>query len=352
VDIWEDVLSTKPIGLHEDFFELGGQSFAALRVSVQIAQRLGRRVPLGVLLEHRTVARLAKWLEAPETAWSPLVRLRETAEGSAWFFVHPAGGNVLCYRALAELLDSPSYGFQAPGLTTGAKPLDRVEDLAAEYVRALLDVQPRGPYRLGGWSSGAVMAFEMAHQLERRGESVDRLVVIDAPAPAAPRAIEDAELLLWFLEDLNIGFDPARVDADAVRDLGAAPEAERLPRALELARQQTAGATGLEAASLSTALAMFRDIVRACHCYHAPRVIADMTVVRASHGEISEFSDHPAAAPDWGWSRLTSGTVDSLSLPGTHHTLLTSDHIAAVADAIQGRQGPAKPKPDHQHSTR
>jgi amino acid adenylation domain-containing protein len=366
VDIWQEVLAVTPIGVHDDFFVLGGQSFAALRVIGLVAERLGRRIPLGALLERRTIAGLAAVLDRPDTGWSPLVRLHDgdhrpdsaattgpplsglhASTPRPWFLVHPAGGNVLCYRGLAEMLDGPCYGLQAPGPAAGLPALATVEDLAELYVEALLEVQPRGPYLLGGWSSGGVIAFEMAHRLEGRGHQVTRVVVIDSPAPVAPRALDEAGLLLWFLEDLDIGFDIGRVSAADAAALADGPLADRVARALALARASGARAGSptstaggeLDGAGLTSSYAVFRGVVQACNSYRPPTIAADLTVLRAKHGQVSEFADHPSDAPHWGWASLTTGATQTAQLPGTHYTLLTEQHVTAVADAIAGGSG-------------
>jgi amino acid adenylation domain-containing protein len=338
--IWESILETRPIGVHDDFFDLGGQSYAAVRLIGQVSRDLGRVISLGALLESRTIAALAESLAAQRRAWSPLVRLREAdpdtgRDESPWFLVHPAGGNVLCYRELAASLDRPSYAFQA----NEADPPQRVEDLAELYVGALVEARPQGPYVLGGWSSGAVIALEMARRLEDRGEKVERVVVVDAPAPLAPRDVDDARVLLWFLEDLDAGLDTGRIDPEQVRALDGLPGAERIAGALDLLRAAGAAEeTGLDPAELARTLEVFRGVVRACNAYQATGIDADITVVRARDGSVSEFADHPyATAPDWGWSSLTTGAVRAVSVPGTHHTLLTGRHVSAVADEINGR---------------
>jgi thioesterase domain-containing protein len=248
---------------------------------------------------------------------------------------------VLCYRGLAELLNRPCYAFQAPGPAADREPLGKIEDLADLYVRALLQVRPHGPYLLGGWSSGAVIAAEMAHQLEQRGETVDRVMVIDSPAPLAQRVIDDVRLLLWFMEDLDIGFDPARVSTDDMRDLAELPQPRRLDRILALAREQGvpgAGLDHLDATHLAATLAVFSGVVRACNSYSTAHIAADITVLRAQQGSVSEFADHPfAGMPDWGWTSLTKGRVDTAAVPGTHHTVLADRHVVAVADVINGR---------------
>ncbi|MFI1358246.1 amino acid adenylation domain-containing protein [Streptomyces sp. NPDC020898] len=336
-DIWTSILEVDPVGVFDDFFDLGGQSFAALRVLGQVKNRLGRQVPLGALLERRTIAALAELLDAPDQDWSPLVVLKEAGEGEPWFLVHPAGGNVLCYRGLADHLDGPCYALQAPGPAVGREPLETVTELAALYTEALLAAQPHGPYRLGGWSSGSVIAFEMAHQLEARGETVERLLVIDSPAPLAPGATDETTMVLWFLEDLALGFDPTAVSTEEVRELRALPDDDRLGRAVAIARRQNLTEATLDLAGLALNWPVFRGVILACHEYRAPLIDADVTVVQAAQGRVSEFAGHPhAGAADWGWSALTRGEATASVVDGTHHTLLTDSHVAAVAAAITG----------------
>ncbi|MGI5519988.1 amino acid adenylation domain-containing protein [Micromonospora sp. CA-259024] len=319
IDIWESVLDTRPVGVHDDFFDLGGQSFAALRVSGLIAERLDRQVPLGVLLEHRTVAGLAAWLTARAGTWSPLVRLAKR-DGDGWFLVHPAGGSVVSYRALADQAGTTVHALQAPDTVT------TVENLAEMYVRAITETQPHGPYRVGGWSSGAVIAAEIARQLEHRGHRVERLLVIDAPAPLMPRQVDDGTLPLWFLEDLDLGLSAADL-----RDLAELPPDERLAAGLERA------GSDLRSGDLTGPYATFRQVVRACNSYRGTRLDARVTVVRAATEVVTEFAGHPcSAADDWGWSELSSSPVHTRILPGTHHTLLIDrravDTIAALMD--------------------
>lgn len=335
--IWADVLDVRPVGVHDDFFDLGGQSFAALRVLSRIQVRFGRRVPLGVLLERRTVAGLAEHLDAATADWSPLVSLRADRDGTPWFLVHPAGGDVLCYRRLADLLDGPVFGLQAPGPAAEREPLERIADFADLYVDAIVKARPAGPYLLAGWSSGAVIAAEVARRLEARGEEVRRLLVVDSPAPEPLPAVEEAALRLWFVEDLDLGFAPEDVGPAERAALSALPVGDQLAAALALARGQAPDVPYPDAADVAATFEVFRGVVRACRDHRAAPIAADVAVVRAGRGRVTEYSDHPAGdAADWGWTALTSGRTSTTVLPGTHHTLL--DRCVADVAGFAGAQ--------------
>ncbi|MFY1632283.1 amino acid adenylation domain-containing protein [Solwaraspora sp. WMMB335] len=306
VEVWESILGTQPIGVHDDFFDLGGQSFAALRATALAARRLGRPVPLAALLQERTVARLAARLAGPD-GWSPLVDLSSaTGTGTPWVLVHPAGGQVLCYTDLAAHLSGRVYAMQAPGPDNGRPTPESVPELADQYIAALLQRHPNGPYRLGGWSSGAVVAAAMADRMRHHGHQVEQLVVIDAPAPRQVRELDDDVLRRWFDADIAALWPGTEV---------AEPPYE---------------------SGLNTAFVVFRAVVRACGRYVPPTLAVPVIVIRADSGVVEEFDGHPdTCAPDWGWSQLTDRPVRAVVLPGTHHTLLTGPSAAQLAAEMQ-----------------
>ncbi|UZW59037.1 non-ribosomal peptide synthetase [Lysobacter enzymogenes] len=292
VAIWKEVLGVETIGVDDDFFNLGGQSFTALRAVAALRSRAKVNVSLGGLIESRTVARLAS-LASGQRLSNALVPLHAAA-GPALFMVHPAGGSVAAYRDLARELDRASFGLAA------SEPLPAtIAALAQGYVAAVRAAAP-GPYTILGWSSGAVIALEMVAQLEAAGERVAQLVVFDAPAPTdpPPGPVDEATLQDWFRED-------------------------------------TAGAD-LLAAELHHVYPVFAQIVNACRSYSPPVVAADVALIRARDGRVSEYAGHPdEAAADWGWSARTRGTVATRVVAGTHHSLFGTRHLAEVVAALR-----------------
>ncbi|QQP99598.1 non-ribosomal peptide synthetase [Lysobacter enzymogenes] len=292
VAIWKEVLGVETIGVDDDFFSLGGQSFTALRAVAALRSRAKVNVSLGGLIESRTVARLAS-LASGQRLSNALVPLHAAA-GPALFMVHPAGGSVAAYRDLARELDRASFGLAA------SEPLPAtIAALAQGYVAAVR-AAASGPYTILGWSSGAVIALEMVAQLEAAGERVAQLVVFDAPAPTdpPPGPVDEATLQDWFRED-------------------------------------TAGAD-LLAAELHHVYPVFAQIVNACRSYSPPVVAADVALIRARDGRVSEYAGHPdEAAADWGWSARTRGTVATRIVAGTHHSLFGEQHLAEVVAALR-----------------
>ena len=180
--LWEDVFGFSPIGLQDDFFELGGNSLHAARLAAKIRTLTGRDLQLESFLYAPTIERLARLMRAGDTvSCSTLVILREGARERPLFIAHSMSGTLLELWALARELDCHCavYGIQGRGLREGEVPSSRVEDMAADYVEQIRSVQPHGPYALAGFSMGGLIAFEIAQQLLQCGETVELVALLD-----------------------------------------------------------------------------------------------------------------------------------------------------------------------------
>ena len=190
--IWEDLLQIRPIGVTDDFFDLGGHSLLAVRLAARIEQKWGRSLALSDLLMGSTIEELASRLREPvkSRAASSLIPLGTSGPGHPLFLVHPIGGGVFCYNDLARRLDGAHavLGLQAAGLDGEVEPETDLVRMASRYVDALLAEHPEGPYFLGGWSMGGVVALEMARQLAAAGREVPLVFLIDCSAPVPRHA--------------------------------------------------------------------------------------------------------------------------------------------------------------------
>ncbi len=185
--IWEKLLKPgRPVGAFDDFFELGGHSLLAMQMLVEIERVRGQRIPFAWLLESSTVEALANRLTDPliESGELPLVALNKETAGAPFAYLHGDWTGVGWYsRRLAKLAtpDSPFYVLATVGTDKEEFPWT-IELMAAKQVEELRRAQPQGPYRIGGFCVGGVVAFEMARQLQEAGEKVDRLVIVDSGA--------------------------------------------------------------------------------------------------------------------------------------------------------------------------
>ena len=187
VQIWEEILAVQPIGIRDNFFHLGGHSLLDIRLIARIEDQLGVRLPLLMILKAPTVEQLAEVIRGGEISpeWSTLVPLQAGGNKPPLFLVHGLGGGVLDYLPLVEQLgpDQPVYGLTASGLAPDEEPHLNIEDMAARCLRAIKTVQPSGPYYLGGYCYGGVVAYEAACQLHSLGDQVALLAVMEGFAP-------------------------------------------------------------------------------------------------------------------------------------------------------------------------
>lgn len=184
VDLWEELLRVRPVGVRDDFFELGGDSLLAVELFALIERRMGRYLPLSGFVNASTVELLAEKLRAaPPREWPCLVPLQTLGSKPPFYCVSWAEGEVLAYARLAARLgpSRPVYGLRRDRLEDRSPRYTRVEEMAAQYVDEIVAARPNGPYHLGGLSGGAFVAFEMARQLRAAGREVGVLALLEPP---------------------------------------------------------------------------------------------------------------------------------------------------------------------------
>jgi pyochelin synthetase len=334
-EIWQRVLDRSPIGVLDDFFELGGQSFDAIRIFTRVHEELGVAFTLGDLWNARTVRGLARRIADREggdgVETGCVVPIDLSGRGEPLFLVHPAGGSVMGYSRLGRRLGRPLYGIQAPQRGAPVALRRDVPALARHYLAELRRVRPHGPYALGGWSSGAMIAFEIAAQLEAAGETVSGLYLLDGPVPVDHGDPGDTELVRWFLDDLAIGLPVERLEGV---DLGGLEPVEQLRAAV--ARLGPEAAPDLDPEHLAPSYETFRDVLAAGGRYRPPAVRADLTVLRVEEDVVEEFASHPHRHDDdWGWGEHARGSVRCVRVPGTHHTFLTEPRVARWCSLLE-----------------
>ena len=186
--IWERVLGHDELAPDDDFFDVGGDSLLAMWVAAELSRVLGRDVDVSLLLQDSTLEGIADALDGHAAHLSDAVRLSELVTlrpgplQRPLFVAHALGGEVMPYRALARAMLSPLrvLGLRWRPDIDAAAAATSVEAMAAAHLEQLLALQPAGPYLLAGWSFGGVLAFELARQLEARGEPVEFLGLLDA----------------------------------------------------------------------------------------------------------------------------------------------------------------------------
>jgi amino acid adenylation domain-containing protein len=326
--IWEEVLDVRPVGVRDNFFELGGHSLLAVRLFALIEKRLGKKLPLTAVFQGATVEHLAGVLrqQATPSPQSSLVPIQPGGTKRPLFMVHPAGGHVFPYIHLAQFLgpDQPCYGLQARGLEDGQDPHTRIEDMAAYYIQALQTLQPTGPYLLGGWSMGGVVAFEMAQQLHAQSQRVALLALLDSWISTSDETFpeEDAEAILLVERYFGISFGPMEF-------LAKLPKDEQLAFMLEQAKSAGLVPAELDVSQARRFVKLLRSDLLATQNYGLHLYPGRVTLFKASETLAGTSPD-----PTLGWSEWASGGVEVHLVPGNHANLMYEPHVEVLAEKL------------------
>lgn len=356
--IWSETLKLDRVGIRDNFFDLGGQSLLAVGLFARIEKELGRRLPLATLFRAPTIEQLAAALDGDRgtgNRWPSLVPIQPKGARPPLFLVHGAGGNVLLYRALAQHLapDYPLYGFQSQGLDGQSEPLTTIEAMAAHYLQELRQVQPSGPYFLGGYCLGGTVAYEMARQLLRQGEPVPFIAMLDTYNFA--RALKGSFAGFLFEKfRFHLGnflrLRPPEMWAYLV-------EKARLARDGELANLLTSRPGSAREAGVARAETGIEANVqaindRAAEAYQPAPLEARLTLFKPQ----VNYKFYPD--PQMGWGDLALGGLDIVELPVNPHAMLVEPYVRRLAAELKTRMdrlhppAPTEPMPASKRSAK
>lgn len=324
-EVWAQVLGLERVGIDDDFFELGGHSLAAVTLASRLQTALSAPVTVNAVFTAPSVSAFAALVQA-ELKLSPLVKLsaQEFVAAPNLFCFHPSTGHVQDYRTLRSTLPTWNlWGLQAAYLTDDSTELGGdIDSLAALYVEHLREQQAQGPYHLLGFSLGGLLAIAAAAHLERAGEQVAFLGVVDsqyqhqAPedsveallASAVPALTADSQTLMRQL--------PPAVLAQLSAQLQDLPPAARLPELVQWARQQGLQLDGDSWEHLQTRLRYQQHTQHLLATFQAPRLSCDVHVWWAS----DTLADSAFVDPHW--EQLSSGRLTREVIQAQHLTIL------------------------------
>jgi amino acid adenylation domain-containing protein len=324
-EVWAQVLGLERVGIDDDFFELGGHSLAAVTLASRLQTALSAPVTVNAVFTAPSVSAFAALVQA-ELKLSPLVKLSTADKVSApnLYCFHPSTGHVQDYRTLRTLLsDWNLWGLQAAYLTEESSTLGGdIDGLAALYVEHLRQQQPQGPYHLLGFSLGGLLAIAAAAHLERQGEQVAFLGIVDSQYQhQAPQDSVEA-LLAWAVPALTPDSQtlmrqlPPALLAALTAQLKALPPAERMPQLVQWARQQGLQLDGDSWEHLQTRLRYQHHTQHLLATFQPPRLSCDVHVWWASDTLVD------ASFVDPHWERLSSGSLTRDVIQAQHLTIL------------------------------
>lgn len=337
-NIWCDVLGVVRAGRKDNFFELGGHSIIAVRMFNEIEKQLGVKIQLPVIFRAPSIAELAQIISNEELSkpWSCLVPLNAAGNKRPLFCIHMHNGNIHRWRVLLKHLgsDQPVYAIQPRGLDVKQQPHYNIEEMATYYIDVMKQVQPEGPYNLLGLCFSGMVVFEMALQLQRRGEKVNFLGMINNYAPPENPTLyrvktginkfmrmEMGERLNYVMEkNLSIG---KTIFSKAKSIIGGSGKVEEV----QIDELPSGDVVGHDLRTIHS-LALLN--------YHPVEVYqGDITVIRTGE-PIEEFFNEKM-----GWDRLVSGKIEISSIDGSDNDTIITDepYNAILSGMVRDRLG-------------
>lgn len=333
--IWEKLLKISPLSVTDNFFELGGHSFLAAKLFSEIEKKLGKKIPLSMLIENPTIESLANCIREQERKheWPGVITIHAEGKRPPLFVAHGLGGSLLIFRALAEKLgaDQPIYGLQmAPGMVDHKERLS-IPELASIYVKQIKQISPSGPYHVAGHSLGGLIAFEIASQLAAQGEELGQLALFDCDLHS-PSSATSGEATRSILDNIKTAF---RRSASMMQRASEAKRSELIQRKIyyETLRLKILLLKHFPAAGRWFPNVFDEEVYVALSTqqYNPQAYAGDAVVFLAA--------DQPRANRKFGtgWAQFILGNFELLKIPGTHQTIFTPPHVEVLAEELMRR---------------
>ena len=348
LQIWSRILRVRNIGIHDNFFDLGGHSLLAVRIMAEIEKLVDKRLPLATFLQAPTISGLAELLrkENWKPSWSLLTPIRAGGSKPPLFLMHSHGGNVLEYYPLAKHLDQdqPVYALQARGLDGHIVEDQSLGDMVDAHLAELRSLQPEGPYFLGGYCFGGLLALEAAQKLSASGQEVALVVLIQTMNPTYSRFRPDLSVFQrsWYRAAKRVD-----LELEHLRQRGPSHILERCRRTWDIAVARTSlrvdnwtsnghghhdDNDNDQPKSRSLAYTLERLAIEheKAIVHYVPRPYSGPVVLfragRQLSGLMTDFT--------LGWKDVLTGNLDIFEVPGHQETMLSEPNVRLLAEKL------------------
>ncbi|MBF0396015.1 MAG: amino acid adenylation domain-containing protein [Desulfobacterales bacterium] len=338
--IWEELLGIHPIGIYDNFFDIGGQSLLAIRLISRINQYFKKPLTVTMLFQYPNIAGLSECLsQDPRVAsYSSLIPIQTKGSNPPLFIVPGAGGFAFYLNALSSYLgkNQPLYGLQDPGLDIDIEPYQRIEDIAHHHIQHIKQIKSKGPYILGGHSFGGYVAYEIAQQLQRSGDDVSCVILFDTFPPGfedeSPSQIfDDIDWLLSFIQLTENLFDVSlNIFRDDLKLLTDNQQIAYIEKKLYDNHVFPIGSS-----------AIFHKIFKVykanCQTRYKPSDVIPtrLAFFRPSEAEKMINTSDLYHDPLLDWKGYSNGKIEIFYVAGNHISMLNDPHVKLLAELLE-----------------
>jgi aspartate racemase len=344
IGIWEEVLGISPVGVQDNFFDLGGHSLMAVRLIAKIEDKLKVKLPINTVFLSPTISQIASAIRGNSGTWHSLVLLRKGIVRPPIFCINNAvGGTLTEYEWILKEMkeDREAYGVQQSQHDTA---YINIEDRASQFIKEVKKVQPEGPYFLLGYCAGGALAYEMARQLSNSGDRIDLLGIIDLLAPTYVYRPDMRSLKIL------IGRVPI-----IISNIAGSPPERRLERALSLPVAAVQFVKNLfwrppdNGMKPQAAVSPYPDWIEAMPDPYRQSAMANYKayrkyIMKPYPGSLALFlfettvgssDDVVYHSPSFGWEKFVGGKIKVYRIPGDHVSIVASPSVKKLTEAIE-----------------
>ncbi|WP_458327064.1 thioesterase domain-containing protein [Bacillus cereus] len=324
--IWQSVLQQPySINLKHNFFEIGGHSLTLIQLQAKIKKQFGKEIPLTDMLQNATIEEMAALIRKGVnfTDQPPIIALKENKGKTPIYLIHQVGGYCFRYRHLTRILGNECsvYGVQ---ISNPFGDFSSIKEMAEHYINEIKKIQPKGPYFLVGHSLGGSIAFEMAIQLQKSGDKVGSIALLDTfltPFSDAVNEIDEAELILEYVKDR------IQLSENQIQEMNKLYGDEKVKFILDIGKTANYYRVDMDVIQLKRVLSVYVKHLTAWKLYQKPN--------DQYHGEFLFFrSQREKDNSSMGWNEIVSKPMEIYSLDALHHELVEEPYVQMVATKI------------------
>ncbi|MCP5061068.1 MAG: amino acid adenylation domain-containing protein, partial [Ignavibacteriae bacterium] len=327
VAIWKQLLGLEKISITDNFFEIGGHSLLAIQLIGKIDFEFNIELEMVQLFQEPTIASLSSEILRENTQVEDtskvLVNFTQVEDTNPIFFIHPSGGSVHWYTLLSrEFANIRSFfGLKAIGIGGRVEPQTTIEEMAATYIKAIKELRPNGPYIIGSWSMGVVIAYEVAYQLAQKGEKVDPLIILDQ-GPIIPN--DEPEDTAEFLSRMFMG--RTEFNLDELRKLSYD---DQLKTVLKKAKKERQFPKFISLKRFKTYVKILKIQQDAWRNYKIPKYTGDIILIKSKDSNYDYYNTE-----EFGWEKFVSGKINIHTTDGDHNTMLHDPNVKKLAELL------------------